>query len=184
MRLPRLGGYPWCCRRRRDVAPPGYKIDQSAEHLLSTTLMSWSRRKRGPTLRSACSALHQRAPCGSLEPRHDFGAQDRGTGRQEPRSAARRCRTPDARRGLCRSHFPPGGGEGGAQTTAGSLLLPHDGRLVLGGVPAPRRARPRGAGAGAAGARNHCGRCGGSAPIRRPPRSPWNSSRWPTTARR
>ena len=39
--------------------PPGTEIGKSvvlAEHLLSMALMSWSRRERGPTLRSACSA--------------------------------------------------------------------------------------------------------------------------------
>ncbi len=37
---------------------------------------------------------------------------------------------------------------------------------------------------GVAGARSRCGRCGGSALIRRPPRSRWSSSRWPTIAKR
>ena len=55
--------------------------------------------------------------------------------------------------------------QGGTETPAGALLLPHHGGAVPGGLPPPRRGRPRGAGASAGSRRSRCGRCGDSAPI-------------------
>src|ERR1700691_290382 len=139
----------WGGRSAMSRVPPRTELGKSvvlAEHLLSMGLMSWSRRECGRRYDRHVQEVFGE----SLEPRHDFGAQDRGTGRQESRRAARRCRAADARRGICRRHFASGRGKGGAQTAARPLLLPHHGRFVLGGVPAPRRRGPRGTSAGVA----------------------------------
>ena len=84
----------------------------------------------------------------STERRHDICfrcPQDRGAGREESRPAARRGRTPDARRGLCRGDLAPSRQQGRVETPAGALLLPHHGGAVPGGLPAPRRRGPAGA---------------------------------------
>ena len=119
-----------------------------------------------------------RRDLGPLAPPH------RRRGLQDPRPAARRGRTAAAGGGLRRRHLAAGGGQGGPQAAARPLLLPHHGRPLPGGVPAPGR-RERGAsGTGDRRGRIAAGRSGSSTPIPGGRGSTSSSWPWPTTARR
>ena len=72
----------------------------------------------------------------------------------------------------------------GLEAAARPLLLPHDGRPLPRGLPAPGRGEPRPLRTRRSPPTARCARSGGSTPIRAARRSRWSSSRWRTTARR
>src|SRR5208283_3819329 len=109
--------------RRQALPPPNVEI----ENMLSTCL-AWSLcqgQGRNAVPRYDPSGRHGSAE--STEQGHDIGPQDRGAGREESRPAARRGRAIDDRRGLRRGDVASSRAQGGIETPAGALLLPHHG---------------------------------------------------------